>query len=368
LILLYGGSFLLLTGFLLKAFFGFDWMGPLIIVMMIVFVFMLQLTTDKMHITVKTDSNQDNQVFSGNIEYASAGFFERHPLLMSIMSWIAIGSFIFLLEAGARFGLRWHRLYRHSLIKERITVVPEKLDLSNTQVSDGIRIDIGDAHFVIPSQELVSLNSIGTGHALSGKTDTMIIVIFVPFHLSDTEERFQKLEKVLSQLPEDHPYLQKLYTPQTTALDFEILIETFTPETIRGLVFQSREAFYAKTSFLVMKALKGPLGAHSIYTFKTPELRGLIRAGTNPDDKSKAEMHIENIAGTIGVSIYINVTDDQLNAVDMLTSMLSDFRFTIDEMKSKDDIVKLIYESGIPHINDTAKNLIQEGTTSSNEK
>ncbi len=350
----------LVTGILLKAFFGIDWIGPIIIVPMIVFIFMLQLSTDKMHITVQTESNQDNQVFSGNIEYASAGFFERHPLLLSIMIMIAAGSFVFLLEAGARFGLRWHQFYRHPRTMERIAVVPEELDLYNIQVSDGIRIDIGYANFVIPSQELVSLNSVGTGHVLRGKTDNLRFFVLNPFNPSDTEGWFEALNKVLSQLPDDHPYLKKLYTPQTTALDFEILIDSIAPETFREILFQNREAFRINTTFLTIKAIAGGLGSRGIYTFKTSELRGLLRAGTNPDDQSKAEMHIENIAGTIGLNVYITVIDEQLNAVDMVTSMLSDFRYTIDELKSKDDILTLITEAGILHANDTDKNLIED--------
>lgn len=253
--------------------------------------------------------------------------------------------------AGWRIGARWHvlnKLYSNSKVNHRVAIVPTELDLSKVQVVQGVTCNVGYAEFIIPSTNLVQLNSSGSDCAVVGVTDNLGLIFMVPFDPSSPDKPAADFKNDLIKIPNDHLLRQKLAKAGSTFLDFEISAEQITPPTFWKTVFQNSKLFAFHTLLLSMKAETTGMGMRSVHTYQTPETRGLIRLGEHPDDTSNAHVVIENRAGTQAVGIHIFARNGNTNSImDMLPIILATFRFTLKNLNSPDHVKQAIIGAGI---------------------
>lgn len=251
---------------------------------------------------------------------------------------------------GWQVGARWYmlrKMYRHPQARHRVAIVPSELDLVTLNVQQGFTCNVGYAEFIVPYVSSVQLNSSYSGTAILGESDALTFALLAPWDPSAPDNTAESFKRELLKLPEGNPLRAELADPDATHLDLLINMEQTVPDPFLTVLFHNRHLFAFRTMQMILKGSMQD-GSHSVHTYTTPHTRGLIRVGKDEADVSYAHASIENRTGTQAVGMLAHLPDgNQGDIKQFLLPLLKTFQFTVENLDSEDEIIKLIAHAGI---------------------
>lgn len=117
---------------------------------------------------------------------------------------------------------------------------------------------------------------------------------------------------------------------------------------ISRIALMTKDDFYLYALKLVSKAGL-TWGDNEIWSFTTPHIKGIVRIGEGPDDRRTAMVNLASLDGTRNLTMLVFlVRDSKADIALALDPILASFQFTIDRVRDRDEIKRLISNAGIP--------------------
>lgn len=262
---------------------------------------------------------------------------------------IIIAAGVVLIPLGWHVGSRAYvlrRLYGNPRMRERMAVVVEELDLSETSVAEKAVCSIGYAEFSLLSADDLCIKSMEES-ILAGESRWLEFFFLKPFHATLSSLHDGELQSEGAASRQSDPFAQLICDPDATALDLSLAMENVRPVSFWEGVFMGRGEFSTRTARLACKGLYS-IGRDGVYTYATAHTRGLVYIGKDKDDSRRAHAQIESSSGNQAVGVHVLIPEGQDgDIVEHLRVLLKTFRFTGDEPPSDEQLAEMIRAAGI---------------------
>lgn len=200
---------------------------------------------------------------------------------------------------------------------KRMEVFPESLFLPKQATDSDQLYNLGYATFSSPIN--IRFQSVSDGTWIIGSNETVHICFCSPYNPAPKNALKTRFERELEE--------------EKTELLSNFKLITMGRSEFKSYVEMVREKSGYKKGFA------------AIYTFSTPQTKGLIWVGEDVDDYSVATVCLESKLGDIGQYIHVNATSG--NAIERIKPLLSSFKFSIDSIESTASISNLVENEDI---------------------